>query len=46
MNDIIEGNKKIKEGFLGQKMIVLPPGIAKSMTQNPITAALYPTAIG
>jgi len=39
-------NKKVKEGFLGQKMIVLPPGVIKNMTQNPITAALHPTAVG
>lgn len=46
MNETIHDNKKVKEGFLGQKMIVLPPGVIKNMSQNSITAALHLTAIG
>jgi AraC family transcriptional regulator of arabinose operon len=31
MNTIAEPKKKIKEGFVGQKMIVLPPNIKKPL---------------
>ncbi|HMR83450.1 MAG TPA: AraC family transcriptional regulator [Niabella sp.] len=46
MSEPSSENKKVKEGFLGQKMIVLPPGVIKNMTHNPITEALHPTAVG
>lgn len=39
-------NKKIREGFLGQKMIVLPPNIKKLVVGNSLTRNLYLTAIG
>ena len=38
--------KKIKEGFIGQKMIVLPPNIKKKISNNPIIKNFYLTAIG
>jgi len=37
---------KIKEGFVGQKMIVLPPNIRKTFTGNPLLSAFYLTDIG
>jgi AraC family transcriptional regulator of arabinose operon len=46
MNNITEINKKIKEGFVGQRMIVLPPNIKKSIINNPLIKNLYLTAIG
>jgi len=41
-----EEKKKIKEGFLGQKMIVLTPNIRKSIKNNPLINSFYLTAIG
>lgn len=38
--------RKIKEGFLGQQMIVLPPDTKKVVTKNPLIRGLYLTAIG
>jgi len=38
--------KKIKEGFVGQKMIVLPPDIKRSVSKNDLVKRLYVTAIG
>lgn len=38
--------RKIKEGFLGQQMIVLPPDAKKVVTKNQLTRRLYLTAIG
>ncbi|MCX2679789.1 AraC family transcriptional regulator [Galbibacter sp. EGI 63066] len=37
---------KIKEGFVGQRMIVLPPDVRKKIEVNPIINSLYITAIG
>ena len=42
----MEEQKKIKEGFLGQKMIVLTPNIRKSIKNNPLINSFYLTAIG
>ncbi|WP_256004335.1 AraC family transcriptional regulator [Pedobacter deserti] len=42
----MEEPKKIKEGFLGQKMIVLTPNIRKSIKNNPLISPFYLTAIG
>ena len=42
----MEEQKKIKEGFLGQKMIVLTPNIRKEIKNNPLINSLYLTAIG
>lgn len=38
--------KKIKEGFIGQKMIVLPPNIKKSVVKADLIKRFYLTAIG
>lgn len=38
--------RKIKEGFLGQQMIVLPPDTKKMVIKNQLTCKLYLTAIG
>lgn len=38
--------RKIKEGFLGQQMIVLPPDAKKVVSKNQLTRKLYLTAIG
>ena len=38
--------KKIKEGFLGQRMIVLPPKVHEQVLKNPLTNRLYLTAVG
>jgi AraC family transcriptional regulator of arabinose operon len=46
MNNITEINKKIKEGFVGQRMIVLPPNIKKLITNNQLIKNFYLTAIG
>ncbi|RDC57332.1 AraC family transcriptional regulator [Pedobacter chinensis] len=43
---IIEPRKKIKEGFIGQKRIVLPPNIRKKIINNTIVKNFYLTAIG
>lgn len=39
-------SKKIKEGFVGQQMIVLPPNIKKSVVKNELIKRFYLTAIG
>ncbi|MDB5157420.1 MAG: helix-turn-helix protein [Mucilaginibacter sp.] len=46
MNNITQINKKIKEGFVGQRMIVLPPNVKRSIVNNPLIKNLYLTAIG
>lgn len=46
MNNIINSNKKIKEGFVGQRMIVLPPNIKRLIVNNAIIKNFYLTAIG
>ena len=38
--------KKIKEGFLGQQMIVLTPNIRREIAKNPLINTFYLTAIG
>ncbi|HMI03532.1 MAG TPA: AraC family transcriptional regulator [Pedobacter sp.] len=42
----MEEHKKIKEGFLGQRMIVLTPNIRKEIKANPLINSFYLTAIG
>ncbi|UIR57523.1 AraC family transcriptional regulator [Sphingobacterium sp. SRCM116780] len=42
----MEEQKKIKEGFLGQRMIVLTPNIRKEIKKNPLINTFYLTAIG
>lgn len=41
-----DNKKRIKEGFVGQRMIVLPPNVKRKITQNPLTKNFYLTAIG
>ncbi|MES2456926.1 MAG: AraC family transcriptional regulator [Bacteroidota bacterium] len=41
-----EQKKRIKEGFLGQRMVVLPPHIKRKLTSNPLIRNFYLTAIG
>jgi AraC-like DNA-binding protein len=42
----MEEHRKIKEGFLGQKMIVLTPNIRQDIRNNPLINPFYLTAIG
>jgi AraC-like DNA-binding protein len=46
MNNITNNDKKIKEGFVGQRMIVLPPNIKRLVANNIIIKNFYLTAIG
>ncbi len=39
-------NSSLKEGFLGQKMIVLPKNIKKGLETNAITKPFYITDLG
>jgi AraC family transcriptional regulator of arabinose operon len=41
-----KSEKKVKEGFIGQKMIVLPPNVKKLVVKNDLINRLYLTAIG
>lgn len=43
---LIKETKKIKEGFIGQKSIVLPPNIKKIVLKNSFTRNIHLTAIG
>lgn len=43
---MITAEKKIKEGFVGQKMIVLPPNIKRGIARNELVKRFYVTAIG
>ena len=38
--------KKVKEGFVGQRMIVLPPNIKKQISKSDLVKRFYLTAIG
>ncbi|GAB3902634.1 AraC family transcriptional regulator [Mucilaginibacter boryungensis] len=46
MDNLTAEKKKIKEGFLGQQMIVLPPDVIKEVAKNTLIKGLYLTAIG
>ncbi|MDB4918565.1 AraC family transcriptional regulator [Mucilaginibacter sp.] len=46
MDNLTEDRKKIKEGFLGQQMIVLPPDIKRDVAKNVLIKSLYLTDIG
>jgi len=46
MNNITKINKKIKEGFVGQRMVVLPPNVKRLINNNPLIKNFYLTAIG
>lgn len=41
-----EENKKLKTGFLGQRMIIVPENIRKVIRKNPLIQTLYLTDIG
>lgn len=45
-NNQLNTKKRIKEGFIGQRMIVLPPNIKRKITTNPLSKNFYLTAIG
>ncbi|MGY4384504.1 AraC family transcriptional regulator of arabinose operon [Pedobacter sp. UYP24] len=45
-NNLLNKKKAIKEGFVGQRMIVLPPNIKRKITTNPLSRHFYLTAIG
>ena len=38
--------KKVKDGFVGQRMITLPPNVQYEITQNPLIQDFYTTALG
>lgn len=38
--------KKLKDGFIGQQTIVLPPDVKKAVIKNTLTKLLYLTALG
>ena len=40
------GQKKIKEGFVGQRMITLTPNIKKAILKNELINSMFVTAIG
>jgi AraC family transcriptional regulator of arabinose operon len=46
MDNLTEDKKKVKEGFVGQRMIVLPPDVKKVVVKNPLIKGLYLTAVG
>jgi len=46
MNNTIMQTRKIKEGFIGQKMTVLPPDIKRHVTKNELTKRFHFTSIG
>ncbi len=46
MNSINNTSPKIQEGFIGQRMVVLPPDIIKKVVKNTLIRHLYLTAIG
>ena len=37
---------KLKDGFKGSRMIVLPPPVTEALAKDPFTAKLYLTDIG
>jgi AraC family transcriptional regulator of arabinose operon len=39
-------HKRVKDGFAGQRMFVLPPHIKRSVMANPINRNFYMTAVG
>ncbi len=41
-----EQGKRVREGFLGQRMIVLPHAVKRRIAGNPLTRGIYLTAIG
>lgn len=46
MDNITIQTKKVKEGFVGEKRIVLPPNVKRRVTNNKLTRNFHLTAIG
>jgi AraC-like DNA-binding protein len=46
LNNISLNSKKVKEGFIGQRMVVLPPNVKKTVINNELIKRFYLTAIG
>lgn len=46
MDNFAIQTKKVQEGFLGEKRIVLPPNVKRRVSHNRLTRNLYLTAIG
>lgn len=46
MEGISGFEKKVKEGFIGQRTIVIPPNLKSAVSKNSLTKGLYLTAIG
>lgn len=46
MDNPAVNTKRIKEGFIGQRMVVLPPNIKRSVLKNELIKRFYLTAIG
>lgn len=44
--DVTEQKKRLKEGFIGQRMIVFPPNIKRKLISNSLIRNFYLTAIG
>lgn len=43
---MLQTERQIEEGFIGQKLIVLPPDVRQNITRNPLIKNFYLTAIG
>jgi AraC family transcriptional regulator of arabinose operon len=46
MDNLMKVKKKLKEGFIGQQSIILPPDVKKNVAKNPLTKSLHLTALG
>lgn len=46
MENITKDKKKVKEGFIGQQVVVLSPDIKKTVMKSPLVKGIYLTAIG
>jgi AraC-like DNA-binding protein len=46
MDNLTRSQVAIAEGFIGQKMVVLPPDRRRKITRNALARCLYPAAIG
>lgn len=46
MADILNVDQRIKEGFIGQKMFIIPKNICREIKRNPLIESLYFTDIG
>lgn len=46
MKQVSSSEQRVKEGFIGQKMLVIPKNIRRSIKNNPLISSLYFTDIG